>query len=197
MRNGQSEGRVALLPFDAKSSIGVGAMAGLQGEITIADGKVLVATVNNGVATVRQAKANDQATLLVVEDVAAWQDFPIGDCSSYDQLEQRIATQLRSSGRNLTVPTPIRVRGNFERLQVHVIAGACPIANPTGPKPWRYDGPASNAQLVGFYVEGAAGQLTHHNHTSHLHAVSDQAMGHLDDVMLTEAIVSLPAQQQN
>jgi len=90
-------------------------------------------------------------------------------------------------------PIPVRVRGKVTRLQVHVIAGACPIATPDGPSPWRYDGPADNVKLVGFYVEGAAGKWTHHTHQSHLHAVSDQAMGHLDGVVIEDAIVMLPA----
>ena len=194
MRNGQMDGRVALREFVGRQTIGVGALANLTGEITMLDGEVLVSTVQDGVAVVRLARPDDQATLLVAKDVAEWHKFEIGTCPSYAALEQRIAQLLRARGRDLTKPTPVRITGDANRLQVHVINGACPIARPDGPKPWRYDGPADNVKLVGFYVEDAAGQLTHHNHSSHLHAVSDQAMGHLDEVSLTHAIVSLPAE---
>lgn len=193
MREGHDQARVSLAQFGTKDTIGVGALANLFGEITIVDGQVLVATVQNGVPTVRAATCGDSATLLLAEDVRDWQDFPVGACASYEQLEQRIAKLLRAHGHDVLSPTPVRVRGTVTRLQVHVIAGACPIATPAGPKPWRYDGPADNVQLIGFYVEGAAGKWTHHTHQSHLHAVSDQAMGHLDGVVLTDAIVSLPA----
>ena len=193
MRDGQSEARVALHGLATKHTIGVGALAGLQGEVTIVDGEVLVATVTAEQAITRAASKTDQATLLVCEDVAAWHHFEVGDCESYEQLEGRLAELLRARGHDLQAPTPVRVHGTLRRLQVHVLAGACPIANPSGPSPWRYDGPAYHAQLVGFYVEGAAGRLTHHNHNSHLHATSDQAMGHLDGVELLNAIVSLPA----
>ena len=135
-----------------------------------------------------------EATLLVAADVGQWHDFELGSCDSYEILEERIASLLRARGRDLTKPTPVRITGVANRLQLHVINGACPIAQPSGPTPWRYDGPADNVQLVGFYVEGAAGRLTHHNHASHLHAVSDQAMGHLDEVSLSNAVVSLPAE---
>lgn len=193
LRQGHDEGRVDLAQFGTKETIGVGALAELAGEVTILDGKVLVATVQDGKATLRTATTDDRATLLIAEDVRDWHDFAVGSCASYAQLEQRIAELLRAQGRDLTTPTPVTVVGKAVRLQVHVIAGACPIATPEGPKPWRYDGAAANVKLVGFYVEGAAGKWTHHNHQSHLHAVSDQAMGHLDDVELTDAIVSLPA----
>lgn len=193
MREGHDEGRVDLLSFGTEHTIGVGALARLSGEITIVDGQVLVAKVRDGTATVRPAAEGDSATLLVAEDVQHWQDFAVGALSSYEELESRIAKLLHARGCDTHSPTPIRVRGNVTRLQVHVIAGACPIATPTGPSPWRYDGPADNVQLVGFYVEGAAGTWTHHNHQSHLHAISDQAMGHLDGVVMTDAVVSLPA----
>jgi len=193
LRQGHDEGRVDLAQFGTKETIGVGALAELAGEVTILDGKVLVATAQDGNATVRTATPADRATLLIAEDVRDWQAFAIGPCGSYAQLEQRIAELLRAQGRDLTTPTPVTVVGKAARLQVHVIAGACPIATPDGPKPWRYDGAVANVKLVGFYVEGAAGKWTHHNHQSHLHAVSDQVMGHLDDVELTGAIVSLPA----
>ncbi|MFT4511379.1 MAG: alpha-acetolactate decarboxylase [Planctomycetota bacterium] len=193
MRDGQMEGRVSLQKFSGTKTIGVGALAQLGGEITIVDGQVLVSTVQDGIAVVRLARPEDQATLLVTADIGQWHHFEIGSCKSYEALEQRLAELLRARGRDLTKPTPVRITGKARRLQVHVINGACPIAQPTGPKPWRYDGPADNVRLVGFYVEDSAGRLTHHTHSSHLHAVSDQAMGHLDEISLSNAIVSLPA----
>ena len=74
-----------------------------------------------------------------------------------------------------------------------VIAGACPIANPDGPSPWRFAGPAEELSLFGFYVEGAAGVFTHHDRSSHLHAVADGRTGHLDEVDLTDAKLFVPA----
>ena len=193
MRQGQDEGRVDLHPFTATKAIGVGALADLAGEVTIIDGQVLVATVTDGAAAVRTATDQDRATLLLAQEVPAWHKHPIDACADYAELERRIAEALSAHGFDLDTPTPIRVTGATTRLQVHVIAGACPIATPQGPKPWRYDGPADNVRLVGFYVENAAGKWTHHNHQSHLHAVSDQAMGHLDEVTMTAAVLWLPA----
>jgi len=202
MREGHNEGRVKLLSIGDSNAIGVGALAGLAGEITIADGQVLVSACRQDVdgvlnskssPIVREARVGDEATLLMVETVTDWHHFEIGSCRDYAHLEEHLAKLLNAQGCDLKKPTPVRVTGKSNRLQIHVIAGACPIATPNGPKPWRYDGPATDLKLVGFYIEGAAGTMTHHNRSSHLHALSDQAMGHLDDVELTDAIVSLPA----
>lgn len=197
LRNGESHGRVQLVGFGSAASIGVGALADLAGEVTIVDGRILVArgrdaTGADSFPNIRDAIDGDAAALLVSADVSAWDEIPIGACADYDQLEQVVAKHLRARGHDLTQPQPIRVRGRAPKLAIHVIAGACPIANPNGPKPRRFEGSVDSVELVGFYVEGAAGRFTHHNHSSHLHAVAGPRMGHLDDVALEDAVLFVP-----
>lgn len=199
LREGQSGGRVALTTLAIKDAVGVGAMADLAGEVTVLDGRVLVAAGGDrdsegaSAPRVRDAVDGDSASLLVLASVPAWEEVPVGDCASYGELETAIAEQLGKRGIDLANPTPVRVRGRAQHLALHVIAGACPIANPSGPRPWRFSGPVEEVQLVGFYAEGAAGRLTHHDRSSHLHAVADEIMGHLDEVALEGAVLLLPA----
>lgn len=201
LREGRSDGRVGLPTLATSASVGVGAMANLAGEVTILDGRVLV--VEGGARgsgreetakpRVRDAVDGDSATLLVLANVPTWEQVPVGSCGSYAELETAIAKQLRRRGSDLASPQPVRVRGRARHLALHVIAGACPVANPSGPPPWRFSGSVEEVELVGFYVEEAAGRLTHHNRSSHLHAVADQLMGHLDEVALEDAVLLLPA----
>ncbi len=201
LREGRIGGRVALTTLDTSTSVGVGAMADLAGEVTILDGRVLVAagggresgTEETATLLVREAVAGDSASLLVLANVPAWEEVPIGNCASYAELETIIAKQLRRRGSDLASPQPIRIRGRAQHLALHVIAGACPIANPSGPRPWRFSGSVEEVELAGFYAEESAGRLTHHNRSSHLHAVADQLMGHLDEVVLEDAVLLLPA----
>jgi len=65
-----------------------------------------------------------------------------------------------------------------------VVAGACPIADPDGPPPWHLRGAEGVVEVIGFYVEGAAGRLTHHTGSSHLHAIFHEHSGHLDELDL-------------
>lgn len=206
MRQGRSEGRVSLADVSrddgsGRSTIGVGALAGLSGEVTILDGRVFV-TEGKVVKTwraeasappLREAKTSEQATLLVLARVPRWEEQALGDCGSYTALEDKIASALRARGRDLSEPQAIRVRGRARRLALHVIAGACPIAQPAGPKPYRFDGSAAEVEVLGIFVEGAIGRLTHHGRRSHLHALAGSHMGHLDEIELEDATLFVAA----
>ncbi|MCB9876667.1 MAG: hypothetical protein H6835_03605 [Planctomycetes bacterium] len=200
LRLGHSEARVTPTEVATAHTIGVGALAGLAGEVTIVDGDVLIAAPTNATTAplVRPATAADRATLLIAAEVPAWRELPLGACASYAELEQRVAEHLVVSGLDLRQPQPVRVTGRATALRLHAIAGACPIARPDGPAPWRFDGDAERVELVGVFVEGAAARLTHHDRRSHLHAVAsggaagDLVMGHLDEVALHDAVLLLP-----
>lgn len=193
LREGRDAGRVTPVEVATDRTVGVGALAGLAGEVTIVDGHVWIAVAHDGQPpTVRNATAADRAALLAVADVARWTEVPLGTCASYDDLERRIAEALAAGGLDPTLQ-PVRVRGRASLVRLHVIAGACPIANPDGPSPWRFAGPVEAIELVGLFATGAAGRLTHHDRRSHLHAVAPGLTGHLDDVALTDAVLLLPA----
>lgn len=192
MREGRDQGRVAITGLATPSAIGVGALAGLAGEVTIADGRALVARRDGDAVATREAEPDDRATLLLVAEVRAWQTVELLDVADYATLERQIGAALRAAGVDPRTPTPVRIVGDASELQMHVIAGACPIANPSGPSPWRYRGPADDATLVGFYVEDAVGRLTHHARTSHLHAIVGDRTGHLDEVAFARATLQIP-----
>lgn len=199
LRLGRSEARVSLDGLAADGAIGVGALAGLAGEVTIVDGRVLISTAGAGdrSCVLREAPGGAAATLLVRAEVDHWQERSLPDCASYDALEAAIAAALRANGFDAATPTPVRVRGRASRVAFHVIDGACPIADPDGPAPWRFDGAIDDVELVGFYVEGAAGRYTHHTRSSHLHVVAADMMGHLDDVWLTDVSLRLPVARRS
>ena len=193
LREGRDHGRVELTSVTSPDSVGVGALAGLAGEVTIVDGRAMVSRLQGERLRVREARRGEQAALLVTAQVPEWRAWPLLDVQDYAGLEAQVRDRLIEAGFDPCEPTPLRVTGRAERLQLHVIAGACPVATPDGSEPWRYDGPAEAVTLVGFYVEDAVGRLTHHTHSSHLHAHAAAATGHLDDVALCDARLFLPA----
>lgn len=192
LREGRSEARVDLDGLAANCAIGVGALAGLGGEVTIADGRVHVATVDASDCVVFDAPPDAAATLLVRAEVDRWREHALPDCATYADLEIALAAVVERTGFDPSIPTPVRIRGRAAQLDYHVIAGSCPIADPAGTPPWRFSGALDNVELVGFFVEGAAGRLTHHDRRSHLHVLAPGHTGHLDDVSLADAVVLLP-----
>ena len=201
LRDGQVEGRIAPLAVTGPHTIGVGALAGLAGEVTIVDGRVLLALADPAGEDLpprelhlRAASGDDQAALLVIAEVRRWVEHPLPACADYGALDAAIADRLRAEGYTPGTPVAIRVRGTAARMDAHVIAGACPIAHPDGPAPFRYTVREEAVELVGFHAEGAAGRLTHHTHTSHLHAIdSSGRSGHLDEIALRDAVLLVPA----
>ncbi len=196
LRDGQDDGRVQLLDFAGGEGewIGVGAMAGLKGEVTLAAKRVWISEVGSDGATVRKAQAGDQAALLIAARVREWKVFPLGTLLSLDDLEARIAAILDEQGWPRNEPIPLRVIGQAYNLKLHVIDGACPIANPTGAPPFRATR-SGNVTLVGFFAEGSAGVITHHDRRTHLHAIftgAEPLAGHLDALSLDNALLSLP-----
>jgi hypothetical protein len=192
MRDGEHQGRAVIAEVSTPFTVGVGALEGLAGEVTIVDGVALVAQRDGGRVAVRGPRPGERAALLVVAEVDAWQEVSLTDCASYAALEEQVGAALVRLGMDPREPTPMRVTGRAERLTMHVIAGACPIAEPSGPAPWRFDGRAEAVALVGFYVEDAVGVLTHHSRKSHLHALVGGMAGHLDDVSLRDVRLLLP-----
>jgi hypothetical protein len=196
LRQGRSEGRAELAGLGGVA-VGVGALEGLAGEVTIRDGEVLVSRPPDGGGGVRVEgpRPGERAALLVTAEVDAWEAYVLPACDDYAGLEAAIQEALAAAGIDPAEATPVRVRGRASAVSVHVIAGACPIARPEGPPPWRHQG-AGEVELVGIAVRGAAGRLTHHDRSSHLHAVLDggRTAGHLDGVALEGgAVLLLPA----
>ena len=188
LREGRSEGRVALEDVVGPRSVGVGATAGLAGEITVVGGRVHVAEVVDAAAQdgvrVRGPAAGEHATLLVLADVDAWSEHGLPDVADLAALEASVRAIAEANGIDPERPFPFRVEGTARSLRLHVIDRVCPIAHPDGPPPWRWSAEEAPVVLVGFHAEGSAGKLTHHGRASHVHAVvaGGEVSGHVDDV---------------
>ena len=196
LREGRTEGRVALSEVGGPNTIAIGALEGLTAEITMLDGEAHLTEVDSSTETgvrTRRATPEDDATLLVAAEVNAWNEHALGTVPDLATLEDRIRSMADFDA---STPFPFRVEGVAGRLHLHVLDGSCPIADPDGPSPWRFFGEGEQATLVGFYAENSAGVLTHHGQATHVHAILSRrgVSGHLDDVSFPKgARLFLPA----
>jgi hypothetical protein len=178
MREGRTEPRVRLASVASSETVyAVGALAGLEGEITIAGGKTWVARVSQDALVVRgpQASDGDQATLLTVANVDRWESDVITTTIQGTALEETIEQVARSHGIDTARPFPFLIEGEAVDLDIHVINGYCPIGTdpvPVSAKPWRRSGGhPGRAVVVGFYAAHAEGIMTHHGSSIHAHAI--------------------------
>lgn len=191
LRQGKTQARVDCgQAVSEPHAWGIGAPAGLAGEILIRDGEVWVSRVVDGQGQTQRASspAELQAAFLAVSHVTHWQEVPVMEALAADDLDAFIGSEARRLGLDMAQPFPVVLEGPLSDLKLHVLNGACPFANPIPPDspqaPARIELPAAQATVVGFYTDGPPGQLTHRGHKTHLHALLEDdppRMGHVDE----------------
>jgi acetolactate decarboxylase len=206
MLDSETEARVGLADASGPGVIAIGALAGLEGEVTILDGEIWVARpIGDDVQmSGPSASLGDQATLLTLATVQRWNrvELALERAASGTALEEQVEQTAHDHGIDTTRPFPFVIDGVVERLDIHVINGYCLHASEPSTvdvEPWRWSivEPVS-ARIVGFYAADAAGVLTHRGTKIHVHALLDRdgrtVTGHIDGMTLKPgASLLLPA----
>lgn len=199
MREGRTESRISVADAVAKPhAIGVGALEGLAGEITIVDGDVWVSRVAETDLRITGPDPvdGDQASLLTLAYVAQWKTITIETTTEGRDLESLIEQTALAHGIDTTEPFPFVIEGKSAHMDIHVINGYCPIATDpatVGAQPWRWSSPQPiDVVIVGFFARDAAGVMTHHGTAVHAHAVlslEDKTItGHIDQLSVTRGM---------
>ncbi|HEY8367843.1 MAG TPA: hypothetical protein VIM86_00860 [Thermodesulfobacteriota bacterium] len=213
MRDAAFAGRVRLA--DAVSAPGVyavGALAGLEGEVTAHGGRLFVSYGRRAGARIVPAPPDAEAALLVTARVERWVEEPIEvDLAAMPDIEAAVAAAAARRGIDASRPFPFLVRGTITGYAWHVLAG--PGEPPGGEHGGRGGhgrrgghaaadrvvrrGDRMAADLVGFYSGPALeGVITHPGERIHVHLLDPgrTVTGHLDAFGLAAgAVLSLPA----
>ena len=200
LKEGQTEARIGLRESaEPAGAVGVGALAGLQGEITILDGRVWLAADANGSKAAPPSSVNGSATLLTVAYVPRWTRIPIAKEDVQRNLDEFVRNAAKKAGIDVHRPFPFIIDGRMS-VEAHVIRGECPHGTAVAvgsATPDRFSRLDTSATLVGFFAEGAEGILTHHGSTTHVHVViqgEPSLSGHVDSVSISAgATLRLPA----
>ncbi|HIG12278.1 MAG: hypothetical protein ABGY71_10380 [bacterium] len=192
LREGKTEGRVALAAAAEPELYGLGAVAGLRGEVLVNDGVVWVscATAPDAVGPARQPEEGEEATILILAKVSEWATSELGAMASMVDLEAALRAAGEAAGYDTTKPFPFLIEGTAAGLSLHVLNGACPMAS-NNPDPERapYVAELDHTQiaLMGFYAENMAGVMTHHDSALHVHVLTTGSLpvvGHVDELQL-------------
>lgn len=191
----QHHGRVRLGDVIREPNFfGVGALAELQGEISILDGKPIVTSIDHrGQLRSRNADADSlQATLLVGKRVERWHSVQAEQAIGADEVDQWIGKQAAAIGLDSKQPFPFVIEGEFTDVRLHVINGACPLHSriknkpiPERQKPYIRENASLSGTVVGIFARDAVGKLTHPATTIHAHLIfsgedGEQWTGHLE-----------------
>ncbi|SMH38610.1 acetolactate decarboxylase [Maritimibacter sp. HL-12] len=210
MHTGETGGTVALDTLNAPSAWGVGATAGLRGEVVIRDGSVLVSRGDDPEARVTPPEAGEEAVILAFGTVADWQSVTIPHDMAPDRLAHFIEMQAESLGLDPAGGFPIRVQGRFPQLVWHVVTGEAPAPGAQGGHGAEnggghansqsgmnlYDEAGSSGEIIGAYTGAALeGVASHPGERLHLHFVSADGTrsGHVDEILIpADAVLLLP-----
>ena len=159
MRDGRTEERARIVEAArGPDVVGIGALTGLAGEVSIVDGAVWITRSLPGgrLVTTQGAAAGEGATLLVTASPPEWTELPIDRDIDLD-------------GHVLNGACPYRE----------------PI--PAGKEPVRRHAAMVFGTLVGFWARDGAGTITHAGQTVHAHAVvrgDETFTAHVDRVRI-------------
>ncbi len=171
----------------------LGAVAGLQGEITILDGNAWLSRVSDAetVDTTASPRPEGSAALLVSARVPGWTLATVDRDIPFEDLDERIAAMATAAGLDSQGRVPFLIQGTVRQLHWHVIDGR---RLPPGPSSHQAHQQAAvrlqrqqvKALLLGFYSPRDQGVFTHHDSRTHLHCVlaRETASGHVDGVLL-------------
>lgn len=216
MHTADTRGTVALASLpQPEGAWGVGAIAGLKGEIVQLDGRLLVSPGSDAQGRVRAPQDGEAAVLFAGGRVQLWQDIAVPSDMDSATFETFVREQAQTLGLAADQPFVFRVEGRFPHLLWHVVTGE-PAQGAAPGAPSSHAGhagqgaghanqrsdmrlfhqPGTRGQLVGVY-SGAAleGVVSHPGERFHIHFADAGATvsGHVDRYSVAAgAVLKLP-----
>jgi alpha-acetolactate decarboxylase len=200
---GRLEGRAALsAALSRPHAYALGALARLDGEFVIVDGKVWETRPGERGslrATAYAARA-DSAALMVVSHVTGWHDIPVMRAIPIQALQETLAARATLLGLPRSGPFPFLIEGPVTGLRWHVADGRLLARGPSSHEAHLKASvhgarDSISVTLVGFYSDHHQGVFTHHDSQVHMHVLlaAEAIAAHVDSVCVSPgAVLRLP-----
>ncbi len=207
LRDGDVSGKVRLESVCTPFTHGIGALAGLEGEIAIQRGFPFVSRATSPDGSIARssiasgtAAGDDEAAFLVVTEVYAWRETRSKHLLDESGLKAWIEIEISGTEVSFAPVVPVRVEGVME-WKGHVLAGHCPRSKqplrPGTSQPIPAAGrPVNDTVLIGFFTTLPPGEISHHGTAFHLHALDldTGVVAHVDEFTIgAGARLFLPA----
>lgn len=168
----------------------VGPLEELQGEVTIWDGKPLIARIKNKTLQVDNILVG-KACFLVYGQTQRWTAETFPSTLALSQIGDVIKQTATKNGINTNKPFPFLIEGMAKDAQYHLMNrtdSSPPTPGPSAHELAKVHFTLKNSpvQLLGFYSEHHQGIFTHHNSSMHIHVKTpdDRVAGHLEELEL-------------
>lgn len=184
-------GKIALSPLaELPHLYAVGPLENLRGEVTIWDGKPLIARVISNQVKVENA-LKGKACFLVYSSVDRWQTTKLSSAVTASEIDQIVKDAATKGGINVGEPFPFLIEGVAKSARYHVMNGTASTPARPGPEAHekakvRFTIEDRPVGILGFYSEHHQGIFTHHSSFVHMHvkADDDKIAGHLEAIDL-------------
>lgn len=208
MHMGDTSGQIKLSQVPKTvGTWGVGALAGLKGEILVADGSVLVSRGTDPQGRLEATKVEDEAVLFASATVTEWTEVAIARDMNQAALEAFVVQQAKAKGIDTEQPFAFLVDGTYPSLQWHVVTGDTPSGQNAGGHGGNHSNhktamrefknAGSSGRLVGIYSgKNLEGVVSHPGERFHLHYVDHArtVSGHVDSYAVQAgSVLKLPA----
>jgi alpha-acetolactate decarboxylase len=204
---GNTDGVVKLSALvKGNGAYGVGALAGMRGEVLLWDGKLLVSRGHSPKGETGPATATDEAVLFVGGKINAWQEVKLASDMTQVQFEAFVVASAKKLGLDGEKAFPFVVRGSNLNVVWHVVTGAAPASGHHGSgthdqghaQARTFRETAATGILLGFHTGAALeGVASHPGERFHVHyANADFSVsGHVDEYRVPKgATLVLPKQ---
>lgn len=171
----------------------IGPIEGLKGEITVYDGKVSIATMENGQAKFTSNSSGTDAIFMVYGRSSKWKEIGIEKpLIGLDEIEQYVREQLLVNGLTIENTFPFRIEGQVSTLDYHIIYK---LDNKPHNKvehqkaKQKFNMENEDVSIVGFWADMKGEKVyTHPGHRTHIHFVQkdENISGHIDDIKLNK-----------
>lgn len=197
IHEGRIEGRVDVASVATPHTYGLGALAGMRGEVTIVDGTAWTAVGLHDGGRASGETTRESAALLVAATVPAWRDVVIETDIPAADLDARIESYIAASGIATDVAVPFVVSGGVDATW-HVLngppsVGEDPHDHARNAVVGRHTG---SATVVGFFSTKHQGVFTHMGQKVHAHVVAPKSSlaAHADELSIRAgSVLRLPA----
>jgi hypothetical protein len=204
----QHQGRVALTKIVGMPHFhGVGALASLEGEITILDSTAIITGVTRDGRLQPMESAAAKATMLVGQSIGKWTEIALTRDVPHQRFDRTVGAMAAEHGIDVAKPFVFVAEGEFTDVRLHVINGACPILArmkkeeiDKSKRPFELEARRLKGMLVGIYAADSVGKLTHPATSTHVHMIytdkktGNRVTGHIEQVGLAKsAVLRIPA----